>query len=435
MTPDELAAWLFARTTGGVRWGLERTEELLAGVGNPHRRFASVHIAGTNGKGSTAAHTAAALSAGGHRVGLYTSPHLVSFSERIRIDGRPVDDALLGEAAEALRPEIERTGATFFEAATAIAFLCFAQAGVEIAVVETGLGGRLDATNVIFPLATAVTNVALDHTEFLGDTLGEIAAEKAGIFKPGVPAVTAAEDAEVLRVLSERAAAVGAPFAALGADAVSEAHGGVGGTDFVLDSPAWGRMALRTPLVGAHQARNAALAAELLARLPGPYRPTREALAEGFARVSWPGRMQIELVHGTTWLFDAAHNPAGSAALARALDALDVPRPWVLLAGVLSDKAWGEMLPPLLERMDAAVLTVPASAPPERRWDVEAAARSLGPLAIPLRVIPVLAQAVQRASTLAPHGTVVVTGSFHTVGEAMEELRMTNDELKNGGGA
>lgn len=426
MTGADPLAWLYGRTTGGIRWGLERTEELLAGAGDPHRRFRALHVGGTNGKGSVAALCEAALLGAfpGRPVGTYTSPHLVRFAERIRVGGAPADDALLARCVERLRPEIERTGATFFEAATAAAFLCFAEAGVELAVVEVGLGGRLDSTNVVSPLVTAVTNVARDHTEHLGDTPGEIAWEKAGIWKPGVPAITAESDPAALRVLRERAAAVGAPFSALDeAAAVEDVRVSAAGTAFRLRSAAWGDRPLRTRLVGAHQARNAALAAELLALLPAGLRPGWEAVERGFAAARWPGRFQVEELRGTTFVLDVAHNPAGVAALAAALDAVELPRPLVLVAGILSDKEWSDMLPPLLARADAAVLTVAPSAPEARRWDPEAVAAALpAGLRIPVRVIPELEAALSRATTLAPYGTVLVTGSVHTVGDALAVL-------------
>jgi dihydrofolate synthase/folylpolyglutamate synthase len=366
----------------------------------------------------------AALRAAGGRVGLYTSPHLVSFAERVRIDDRPAPEAVLVAAAERLRPAIERTGASFFEATTAMAFLCFAEAGVETAVVEVGLGGRLDATNVIDPLATAVTNVTLDHTEYLGATLAAIAAEKAGIFKAGVPALTAESDAGVLAVLRERAAAVGAPFSTL--DERVETLGldwGRAGTRLRYRSAAWGEGEIRTRLAGAHQARNALLALELLALLPEGARPALEAVRAGFAAARWPGRLQVEEIRGTTWVLDVAHNPAGARALVASLSALELPRPYVLVAGILSDKHWRGMLPPLLEWADGAILTVPPSAPTGRVWDPEAAAEwareEHGEAA---RVIPELSSALARASTLAPHGSVLVTGSFHTVGDAMPLL-------------
>lgn len=429
MTPEEIGDWLAGRTTGGIRWGLERTGELLAGVGDPHRRFHGIHIGGTNGKGSVAALCDAALRASGRPspTGLYTSPHLVSFTERIRIDGTPVGADLLRHAAERLRPDIERTGATFFEATTAIAFLCFAEAGVEIATVEVGLGGRLDSTNVLMPRVTAVTNVARDHTEYLGDTLQAIAAEKAGIFKPGIPAATAAANPAALAVLRRMADEVGAPLRVLDDVAkLREVRSDIAGTRFRLCSDAWGQREVRLPLPGGHQARNAALAAEILALLPLDLRPEWTALERGFAGVRWPGRLQREQIGGTTWLFDVAHNPAGVAALAAALPSLDLPPPVVLLVGILSDKAWTEMLPPLLAQVQGAVLTVAPTAPENRRWDPAEVAEHLNPPpGVAIRVILDFDAALGRASTLAPHGTVLVTGSVHTVGDAMARLRVS----------
>jgi dihydrofolate synthase/folylpolyglutamate synthase len=398
---------------------------LLAGVGDPHRHFRALHIGGTNGKGSVAAMCAAALrERGAGPVGLYTSPHLISFAERVRIDGAPAVDDLLVAAAERLRPAIERTGATFFEATTAIAFLAMADAGVETAVIEVGLGGRLDATNVIDPIACCITNISREHTEYLGDTIQEIAREKAGILKPGVPAITAETAPDALGVIRGVAAEVGSPLIELdSAASVKMLATGSRGTDLRMESREWGDRTLATPLIGAHQARNAALAAELLALLPEGMRPSWEMIETGFAAVRWPGRFQIEKIRGTTWIFDAAHNAAGVAALAAALDELDPPRPRLLLFGVLSDKDWRTMLRPLLDRVDGAVLTVPDSAPDGRRWVPEdAAAWSAAEGYRPSRVILDLRDAIDRAWTLAPHGTVIVTGSFHTIGDAMSHL-------------
>jgi dihydrofolate synthase/folylpolyglutamate synthase len=426
MRADEPGAWLFARPAGGIRWGLERTRELLAGVGDPHRRFRSLHVGGTNGKGSVSALCDAALRAAdpSRVVGLYTSPHLVSFDERIRVGGRPIDRELLLACEARLRPAIERTGATFFEATTAIAFLCFAEAGVELAVVEVGLGGRLDSTNVLEPEACAVTNVARDHTEYLGETLEEIAFEKAGILKPGVPAVTAETAAGPLSVLRRRAEEVGAPLLEIGAGAVFDVSVSLDGTVFELeDSPRWGSREVHTALVGEHQARNAAVAAELLGLLPRGPRPSWEAIERGFAGVRWPGRLQVARIRGTTWVLDVAHNPAGVASLAASLRRLRLPKPVVLVAAILGDKAWNEMLPPLLALSDAAVLTIAPSSPEARRWDpADAEARLRASAGVPVRVIPDFSAALQRAETLAPHGTVLVTGSVHTVGDALLEL-------------
>ncbi len=427
MTLEELTPWLFARGTSGIRWGLERTERLLAGVGDPHRRFHSVLIGGTNGKGSVAAMCDSMLrAAGGRRVGLYTSPHLVSFTERIRIDGVPVAEEVLVDAAERLRPAIEAEGASFFEATTALAFLLFAEAGVELAVVEVGLGGRLDATNVLDPLVSVVTNVARDHTEFLGDTLPEIAREKAGIFRRGRPALIGEADEAIAGVLREEAEAAGAEVIVW--DAIGSVEGvqsGLVGVEFDLVRTGRSSRRLRIPLLGEHQARNAALAVTALDLLPSDYRPPADAVERGLTRVRWPGRMQVEQRRGTTWLLDVAHNPAGAAALAATLEGLELPRPLVLVVSILGDKEWRAMLPPLLERVDAAILTDAPSAPESRRWRIEEVAdwadEFAGP---PLRVIPELEAALGRATTLAPHGTVLVTGSVHTVGDAMQLMGM-----------
>jgi dihydrofolate synthase/folylpolyglutamate synthase len=424
VTAEDPGAWLFARPAGGIRWGLERTASLLAGVGDPHRRFRSLHVGGTNGKGSVSALAESALRAAGRRTGLYTSPHLVSFAERIRVDGRPVPRDLLLACEARLRPAIEESGATFFEATTAIAFLCFAEAGVDAAVVEVGLGGRLDATNVLAPEAVALTNVARDHTEYLGATIPEIAFEKAGILKPGVPAVTGEIDGVALDVLRRRATEVGAPLAVVDETApVTAVALSAGGTRFTVDSARWGRREMRIPLVGRHQARNAAVALELLGLLGDDLRPPVEAVEAGFAEARWPGRFEVVRRGGATWVLDVAHNPAGVATLAATLDALDLPRPLVAVIGILADKEWGGMLPPLLARADAVVLTVPPTSPDGRRWDPAAALASVEvPAGLPVRVVPGFDAALTRAATLAPYGTVLVTGSVHTVGDAMATL-------------
>ncbi|MEX0912034.1 MAG: Mur ligase family protein [Gemmatimonadota bacterium] len=404
---------------------MERTETLLAGVGDPHRHFNSLLIGGTNGKGSVAALCDGALRARqGGRIGLYTSPHLISFAERIRIDGRPVDGEVLARAAETLRPAIEAGGASFFEATTAIAFLVFAEASVETAVVEVGLGGRLDATNVLQPSVAVVTNVALDHAEYLGDEIAGIAREKAGIFKRGIPALAGDASPEVERVLRQEAETAGAEFFALEELAAAEGIGtSASGTRFTLKSNRWGIRSVRIPLSGAHQARNAALAAEALGVLPARLAPDWEHLAHGFAGVRWPGRLQIEVVGGTTFLLDVAHNPAGALSLAEALDQLELPEPHVLVVGILKDKAWRGMIRPLTEQGRSLILTTPASAPPERRWDPEAVAAwveaDLGAAAL---VVSELGAALDRAREIAGDGSVIVTGSVHTVGDAMLHL-------------
>lgn len=406
---------------GEIRWGLERIRALLAAAGQPHRAFAAVHVAGTNGKGSVAALVASVLAERGRRVGLYTSPHLVDFRERIVVGGAPVDDLVVTEAARRLAPAVRATGATFFEATTALAFLCFAETGVDVAVVEVGLGGRLDATNVVQPLGAAITNVAWDHAEYLGPTLEAIAREKAGILKSGVPASVGPLDAALEPVFRDVADSVGAHLLFLRQWAeVSEMRTALGGTRFRYASPARpAGLELRTPLPGLHQAWNASVAAMLLDRLPPPFRPGDDELVRGFASVRWPGRLQVERLPDGVWAFDVAHNPAGVQALAAAIQALPLPRPLVLLLAILGDKPWHVMLPPLLRLSDAVFFSVAPSSPASRRWDPAAAAAACG---FAPTVEPDFERALALARAAAGTGTVLVTGSCYTVGDAMRCL-------------
>lgn len=424
MTPRtyaDLIETLFPRLTGGIRWGLGSTERMLAAAGDPHRACRSIHVGGTNGKGSVAATLERVLRTSGRRTGLYTSPHLCTFRERIRVDGEPVSEAALLDAAIRLWPAIETERPSFFEATTAIAFLALADAGADVTVIEVGLGGRLDATNVIVPEVAVVTNVALDHVQFLGPTLASVAREKAGIWKAGVPAITGETDPEPLEVLRTVAAAVGAPLHTLPATDIEIRSAGTDGTRFRLRDSAWADRDLYTPLVGPHQAGNAALAVRTLGLLPADLRPSPVDVERGVAAVDWPGRLQIERARERTWVFDVAHNVAGVQALARALDTLDLPAPRVLLVGVLGDKDWRNMLRPLYAVADGAVLTLPPTAPAERAWD---------PAAVLVEVpdpgaeaIPDFRQALERAAQRAgPGGTVIVTGSFHTVGDTLAAL-------------
>ena len=408
---------LFPRLTGGIRWGLERTRRLLAAVGDPHRAYPSIHIGGTNGKGSVAAIMESVLRHAGHRTGLYTSPHLVEFRERIRIDGLPVSESELMSIGRRLWPLIEAEAPSFFEAATVMAFLALEGAGVDVAVVEVGMGGRLDATNVVEPDVAVITNVAMDHAQYLGDDLATIAAEKAGIIKPGVPVVTGEADPAVLDVLRRRARAVRAPLHVV---PTPPSEVDREGTSVVLET-GWGRLRLRVPLAGRHQASNLAVAVRALELLPSARRPAARALLAGVSSTRWPGRLQVEPVGPATWVFDVAHNAAGVESLLSALPDLRLPRPVVALVGVLGDKDWGRMLPPLLEYADRAILAEPPSAPAERRWNPEGV---LAELKRPghAEVVRPFAVAVASATDAATGGTVLCTGSVHTVGDAMLAL-------------
>lgn len=428
---DPLVGRLFPTLPTRVEWELARTERALATLDDPHVAFRSIHVGGTNGKGSVTATLASVLSAAGHRAAAYTSPHLCSFRERMLVDGRPIDEERLVRYAGDVREAVVRLGLTFFEAVTVLALHAFREEGVEVAAVEVGLGGRLDATNVLRPEATAVTNVAMDHAEYLGGTLALIAGEKAGIMKPGVPFVTAETDREILALFRERGHAVGAPVHEVGPGDVWDVVVARDQTTFRMDTRSWGTVEVTTPLVGRHQAINTAVAIELLEQVRPELRPDRAALLDGIGRVRHHGRDEVRVIDGRTWLFDVAHNAAGVASLVDTLDRLDLPRPLVLLVGILGDKDWRGMLPPLLARADAAVLTVPATAPAERRWDPVGAAESLSlPAAAvpapgdppPVVVVEDFTAALSEAAARAGSGTVLVTGSVHTVGNAMSVL-------------
>lgn len=428
MTPlsyTDLLHRLFPRLTGGIRWGLDRTRRLLAAVGDPHLAYPVLHVGGTNGKGSVAAYLESCLREQGHRTGLYTSPHLCTFRERVRLDGRVVSETELVAAAEILWPELEAESPSFFEATTALALLVLARAEVDVAVVEVGLGGRLDATNVVEPQAVVITNVALDHTEYLGDRVESVAREKAGILKRGVHALTAAEDPVALEILETRAREVGAPLRVVGADDIRKLRIESGGASFAMPTTVWGGLDLRTPLHGAHQALNAALAVRTLEVLPPELRPEKEAVRRGIAGAEWRGRLQVEPREDGTWIFDVAHNPDAVATLARALKVLSPPRPLTAVVGILADKDWSAMLGQLAGCADALVLTVPPGAPAERRWDPRAAAEA-APVGR-IEIVEEIAAALRRGRELAGQGTVLVTGSFYTVGAALALLDLAPD--------
>ena len=421
--PDPHMETLFPGAPSAVEWGLGRMEAALAELGNPHLRYRTLHVGGTNGKGSVASMWASVLRQQGDRAGLYTSPHLCSFRERIMIDGEPVSADRVMATAQRLRPLAGRQRMSLFEACTLLALEIFAEEEVDSACIEVGLGGRLDATNVIRPQVTAITNVALDHQEYLGDSLEQIATEKAGIIKPGIPVITAEVRPAVLAVLETRAKHVGAPFHRIERwRDISGLHLGRGRTRFRLGTGGGAGIQLETPLPGAHQAINAALAVRALEFLPRP--PSREAVRVGVAAVRWPGRGQIHRLAGRHFIFDVAHNRAAVAALTRVLADLAPPRPLVVLAGILGDKDWSRMLPPLVDLADRVVFTIPSSAPAQRHWNPRVAAEEVGG-GVPIDIEQDVAAAVERASALAGSGTVVVTGSCHTVGDALLVLGQT----------
>lgn len=408
---------LFARTTGQWKLGLERTQALLQALGNPHHRLRTFHVAGTNGKGSVCATLDALLRARGHRTARYTSPHLVDFRERLLVDGVPVGERDVVEFIQQWTPEVERLGATFFEATTAMAFALFERAGVDVAVIEVGLGGRLDATNVITPLAAGVTSIGIDHVEYLGDTRELIAMEKAGIFKPGVPAVIGEPDPHIRDLLSARAREVGAaPVVAVGADtAVSDVTVDDHGTSFTLRT-AEGSRRLRTPLAGVHQATNAAVALAMLDAAGPAWALTLEQAELGLRHVSLAGRFQ----HTGRWIFDVAHNRDGVAVTVRTLRTVGAAPPVVALLSVLADKDWRGIMRELAPVVDRFVLTLSPTSPASRAWRPEDALAYALDEGWAAEAVPDFDAALARAADLG--ATVLVTGSFHTVGDAMARL-------------
>jgi dihydrofolate synthase/folylpolyglutamate synthase len=418
----EALDYLFARTTGKWKFGLERVEALLRELGDPQRRFASLHVAGTNGKGSVVATLDALLQASGRglRVGRYTSPHLIDFRERFLIDGVPVEEDEIAEFIARWTPAVERIGATFFEATTAMAFDLFARAGVDVAVVETGLGGRLDATNVLTPLGAAVTVIDIDHVEYLGDTREAIAGEKAGIFKPGVPAVIGEPEAGIRAVLASQARQREArPVRLVAEEArIGDIRVDGAGTTFSTDGP-MGRARLTTPLAGRHQAGNTMVALTLLDAVGPPWAVPLGDAAGALTRVSLPGRFQ----RMGKFILEVAHNPSGMAVFVETLRTVAPPAPVVCVLCVLADKDWRGIIADLAPVVSHFVLTDAPTAPASRAWhlaEVQAFVQERGWSG---EAIPDFEAALMRAELRG--ATVVVTGSFHTVGDAMARLQVS----------
>jgi dihydrofolate synthase/folylpolyglutamate synthase len=411
---------LFARTTGQWKLGLERVEAFLGAIGNPHRRLQVLHVAGTNGKGSVCAILEGALRAQGLKVAKYTSPHLVDFRERFTINGRAVPDSAIAEWLELWTPTVERIGATFFEATTAMGFDLFAAAGVDVAVIETGLGGRLDATNVVRPLVAGVTGIGIDHTEWLGTTREAIAPEKAGIFKAGTPAIIGEPDLGIRQLLASEGARRGATPIRIVADEGRAEDIAVTpeGTRFT-----WvrgeERLDVATGLAGRHQAQNALTALTMLDALPeGLWRPLRDHLP-ALRGISLPGRFSR---HGG-WIFDVAHNPDGSAVTAATLRGAAPARPVVALVSILGDKDWRGMLSALAADVDHFVLTDTPTAPASRAWVGSEALEYAKSRGWSAEFEPDFDRALAWAPTRG--ATVLVTGSFHTVGDAMSRLQVS----------
>ena len=406
MTSDPLD-WLLGLELLGMKFGLENMHRLTAQLHQPQRHFNSVHVAGTNGKGSVTAMVERALKEAGHASARYTSPHLERLEERFVISGRPVATEVLRDtvarvrqAVKALQEENPAFSPTFFECTTATAFELFFRAGVEIAVIEVGLGGRLDATNVLEPIVTAITSIDFDHEALLGTSLEAIAAEKAGIIKTGVPVVTGRLATEADAVVTEAAQRRNAPMVRV-----------------TSIPPAW--QDLRPALRGAHQRDNIAIAIAVLdtLRAQGLKMPDA-AIRAGVEDVDWPGRLELIERDGASYLFDAAHNPAGARALATYLREIRWPDA-TLVFGAMHDKQVNAMLGYLLPVVSSIVCTAAATVRAAAVDRLAAMARELSDR--PVHVEPDPARALALARTLSSH--VVVAGSIFLIGPLRGILR------------
>ena len=403
-----------------LKLGLDGTRALLAGLGAPETRFAAVHVAGTNGKGSVCALVERVLRAAGQRTGLYTSPHLVDFRERIRVDGHWAAEGELEAGLDAIEALPGAAGCTFFEVATALAFAQFARHGVRWAVVEVGLGGRLDTTNVLTPAVCAITSIGLDHAEMLGDTHAAIAAEKAGILKPGVPAVTGVEHDVAASVIARRAAEVGAPLLhARDVAHVNITQQGEWGTRLEADCAPWGRFQLQMGLRGGYQRENARTALAVISQLATRGVPIGlAALREGFARARWPGRLEPCPAEPRLW-WDGAHNVDGMRRLCMAwTDDLRLPAPAAIVFAAGRDKDVRAMLTRLRSLAPDAALLVARTAN-ERALSSEELAGFAREAGWRAEAAPSVAEAIDTALARAGSARVLLCGSLFAVGEAM----------------
>ena len=414
---DKALSYLYDLQKYGIKFGLSSTSNLLARLGNPHKNLKGVHVAGTNGKGSTAAMLSAVLTRIGIQVGLYTSPHLVRFNERFRINDQDVGDCGIMDVFLRVKDVVdEREPPTFFEMTTAMALCLFAERGVDWAILEVGMGGRLDATNVIQPQITIINNVAFDHQEFLGFTLGRIAREKAGIIKQGVPLITAVKQPVALAVIKERCSALAAPCYRVGQQIKVRSRGK---GRFSYRGLKWRLDNLQLPLAGRHQLLNAATALGALEVLKemGRLHLTTEQVQEGLSKTRWPGRLEWFSEHPPV-LLDGAHNNAGIVSLRKALQEEYTYKRLIIVLGIMADKdLWG-MLHRLAPLADHIILTRPRY---ERAAEPESLREMAGEFANRTELIRSVRQALERAMTMATsEDLVVVTGSLYFIGEVKE---------------
>jgi dihydrofolate synthase / folylpolyglutamate synthase len=451
MNYDETIRYLYNLQKHGIKFGLQNINRLLTAFDNPHKSFLTVHVGGTNGKGSTSAMIASVLRNAGLTVGLFTSPHLISFTERIRVNGEEITGDNVISLATEIRDIVsgfDEFSPTFFEVVTAIAMLYFKRKEIDIAIMEVGMGGRLDATNIIMPEVSVITNIGYDHKEFLGDTLREIAREKAGIIKEDVPVAISHQEREVLDVIKMTADEKNADLSLYGRDFSSLLKSeNVSGLCFdYRDSDSFAIHDLILPLAGEHQMYNASLAIKaariVLNNLRATGSPVHgkyiiKSIKDGIAAVKWQGRLEY-IQEDPPVLIDAAHNPAAAEALARALkrNFLETYKKIIIILGIMADKDIKGIMEPLLPLASEVILTAPSysrAASPEYLADI---AHSLGFSEV--QIAPTVKDAIEMGMktglrdedngsgnlplTPEPLPLVLITGSFYTIGEAKEVL-------------
>jgi len=406
----------------GIKLGLSTIKSMMHGLGNPQDKFSCIHVAGTNGKGSIASSIASILKESNYRVGLYTSPHLVRFNERIRINNQPVSDKNIVEAYEALKNiSTGKREPTFFEYSTAMALYEFGKQKVEWAVIETGMGGRLDATNIIKPALAIISNISLEHRMYLGNTIKQIAGEKGGIIKNNIPVVTGAKQKSAVSILKDIAKQKSAPFFHLGDEFKVRRNKNKTFTYFGIENT-WRN--LRTGLRGNHQIDNAGLvlaACELLNKNKAEI--SLKSIQRGLKKNRWPGRLDI-VSENPLIILDGAHNIIATRRLVKYLSKNLAGRNITLVAGILDDKPYSSMLKTLCSICNRAILTQPKinrALPPEKLYS------AVKQVISDIKIIPNVSQAIKHAIKTTPENeTICIAGSLYLVGEAIEYFEKSN---------
>ena len=415
---NENMTWLYSFTTRGIKLDLENTKTLLRRLGDPQNDFKSIHVAGTDGKGSICACISSILISSHIRTGLYTSPHIEEFNERITVDGNKISDDEMERMIDIMRPvvksmEDEGMIPTFFEVTTALAFLHFKKQGVEYAVIEVGLGGRLDSTNVVIPEVSVIGNISMDHQEFLGNTMEEIALEKAGIIKPGVPCVTMNPD-PVFKVIERTASERGSKIFRIDPNDILIGNVKAEGTEFLYKEEGY-----FVSILGSRQANNASMAIEAVSKLKIFGQCVRCNIKKGLKEVRWPCR--LERIGDTPFIVDVTHTAAGSSALADDVEAIYGKVDVVI--GMLKDKDIRSMSRNLSRISDKAYIS---ELDTERTASIDIMEEAFISDLREVVVCDNIHQAMERAARSVSDNKILITGSFHTAEEALDWLRRTS---------